>query len=330
VKKLFDKIPEEEKENINKKSQPDWTSPMLATLTHEYFSDEDWIYERKLDGERCLCFKNGKKVELKSRNKKVLNDTYPELVEVLKKQDAKNFVADGEIVAFDGDVTSFSKLQNRMHTKDTGGRNVAVYYYLFDLLHIEGHDVTGLELRYRKAILKRALSFDNKLRFTAHRNKEGEKFHQEACKKGWEGVIAKAADSRYVHSRSKNWLKFKCVNRQEFVIGGFTDPQGTRIGFGALLIGYYDNGDFHYAGKVGTGYDDEMLESLGQRLEKIERKSSPFEEEVDEKGAHWVKPKLVGEVGFTEWTSDGKLRHPRFLGLRRDKKARDVIREKAK
>ncbi|NIP42287.1 MAG: ATP-dependent DNA ligase [candidate division Zixibacteria bacterium] len=303
---------------------------MLATLTHDYFSDENWIYERKLDGERCLCFKNGKKVELKSRNKRVLNDTYPELVKELEKQDTGNFIADGEIVAFEGDVTSFSKLQNRMHSSESSGRDVAVYYYLFDLLHVGGYDMTKLELRYRKAILKKALEFSNKLRFTAHRNEEGKKYHQEACKKGWEGVIAKAADSTYAHSRSKNWLKFKCVNQQEFVIGGFTDPQGQRSGFGALLIGYYKDGDFHYAGKVGTGYDDEMLEKLGKKLKDIERKSNPFEEDVKEKGAHWVKPKLVGEVGFTEWTSDGKLRHPRFLGLRRDKKAKNVEREKAK
>jgi len=330
VKELFEKLPDEQKHEIKKKSQPDWTSPMLATLTHDYFSDENWIYERKLDGERCLCFKSGKKVELKSRNNRVLNDTYPELVQELEKQETGNFIADGEIVAFEGDVTSFSRLQNRMHSKKSGGGDVAVYYYLFDLLYVEGHDITKLALRHRKSILKRAIEFSNKLRFTAHRNKEGKKYHKEACSKGWEGVIAKAADSTYVHSRSKKWLKFKCVNQQEFVIGGFTDPQGERIGFGALLIGYYDDGDFHYAGKVGTGYDDKLLEKLSKELKNIERKSSPFEEEVKEKGAHWVKPKLVGEVGFTEWTSDGKLRHPRFLGLRRDKKARNVVREKAK
>jgi DNA ligase D-like protein (predicted ligase) len=217
-----------------------------------------------------------------------------------------------------------------MHSSKSNGKSAAVYYYLFDLLYVEGYDITKLELRHRKSLLKKAFKFSTRLRFTPHRNEEGEKYHRQACKKGWEGLIAKAADSPYVHSRSKNWLKFKCVNRQEFVIGGFTDPQGQRIGFGALLIGYYDDGDFHYAGKVGTGYDDKMLRNLSKKLKNIERKSSPFEEEVKERGAHWVKPKLVGEVGFTEWTSDGKLRHPRFLGLRRDKKANNVVREKAK
>ena len=165
------------------------------------------------------------------------------------------------------------------------------------------------------------------MRLTKFRKKEGEKFHRQACQKGWEGIIAKDIKSQYVHSRSKKWLKFKCVNRQELVIGGYTEPQGERIGFGALLVGYYEKGKLCYAGKVGTGYDDETLKKMHQKMKKMERKTNPFDDEVKENNVHWLRPKLVGEFGFTEWTKDNKLRHPRFIGLRDDKKAKKVRKE---
>jgi bifunctional non-homologous end joining protein LigD len=328
---LLDDLPDSVRGKVKKRSQPEWTSPMLATLVDEPFSDPDWIYERKLDGERCLAFRKGKTVRLMSRNRKELGATYPEIADALTEQDADDFVVDGEVVAFRGDVTSFERLQGRMKIRDeeeARKSRMAVYYYVFDVLHLSGHDVTEVTLRHRKGILRRALSFQDPLRFTTHRNEHGERYLKEACSKGWEGLIAKDARGEYVHSRSRKWLKFKCVNRQEFVIGGYTDPEGERTGFGALLVGYYDDGDLAYAGKVGTGYDDETLRSLGERLESLERKSPPFEgAKLPAKGVHWVKPKLVCEVGFTEWTKGGKLRHPRFLGLRRDKKAKDVVRE---
>lgn len=323
-------LSEDEKARAQQKKMPAWTQPMLARLTHDHFSDESWIYERKLDGERVLAFGRNNNVVLMSRNKRKLNDIYPELVEALEDQGVSQFIADGEVVAFEGDVTSFSRLQNRMHagSKKSSRGNIAVYYYLFDLIYVDGFDISNLQLRNRKRLLKQSFDFNNRIRYTAHRNKDGEKYHAEACEKGWEGVIAKYAKSKYVHSRSSKWLKFKCVNRQEFVIGGYTEPKGERIGFGALLIGYYENSDLRYAGKVGTGYDDELLEDLSEGLRKIERKHSPFDKgEIDTEQVHWVTPKLVGEIGFTEWTSDGKLRHPRFLGLRHDKKAEDVNRE---
>lgn len=307
---------------------------MLAKLTHDYFSDENWIYERKLDGERVLAFCKGGKVTLYSRNKKKLNATYPELVEALEDQADTAFIVDGEVCAFEGNKTSFARLQNRFQiksAKEARNSGVAVYYYLFDVLHADGYDVTKAPLVERKKILKRLLSFKDPLRFTQHRNKEGEKYHKEACRKGWEGVIAKRGDSSYVHSRSTDWLKFKCVNEQEFVIGGFTEPEGSRVGFGALLIGYYKNGDLRYAGKVGTGYDDKTLEKLRKRMDKLEQDDPPFDEEVHErKKVHFIKPELVGQFGFTEWTEDGKLRHPRFLGLRRDKDPKKVHRESPK
>jgi bifunctional non-homologous end joining protein LigD len=205
---------------------------------------------------------------------------------------------------------------------------VAVYYYVFDVLHVDGYDVTGLPLRSRKRLLRALLAYRGPVRFTSHRNTEGERFYEEACRKRWEGLIAKRAESTYVHRRSPDWLKFKCVNSQEFVIGGFTEPAGTRNEFGALLIGYYDGGDLRYAGKVGTGFDERMLRDLGARLRRLERADSPFADAVPTRKLHWVKPQIVCEVGFTEWTGDGRLRHPRFMGLRRDKRPRQVLRER--
>ncbi len=327
---IFEKIPAKRKSKIQKKQQPEWTSPMLATLTNKRFSDPDWIYERKLDGERCLVFKKGKKVRLMSRNKKQLNDTYPELVAAISEQ-KHNFIADGEIVTFENGITSFSKLQQRMHRKSQQSNNkVKVFYYLFDMLFIDDHDITGLPLRDRKKILAGSISFSvDQLVYCTHINEQGEDFYNEACKKGWEGVIAKEAISTYVHSRSKKWLKFKCVNRQEMVIGGFTDPQGSRKGFGALLIGYYEDKKLQYAGKVGTGYSDDLLEEMRSKMDRLETDENPFEQkDIGEKNVHWIKPRLVGEFKFTEWTNDNRLRHPSFVGLRDDKDAKEVSREK--
>lgn len=329
---VLDVLSDKEKEHLKKKKQPSKiSSPMLATLTHDHFSDPAWIYERKLDGERVIAFFDGKNVTLKSRNNKRLNKTYPELVDAIEKQKTADFIADGEVVTFEGDITSFSRLQQRMHLSDPEeikNSNVAVYYYLFDVLYADGYDLTNLPLKARKKVLKKLLDFNHRIRFMAHRNEKGEKYHAEACRKGWEGIIAKKGDSTYVQSRSKNWLKFKCVRQQEFVIGGWTDPKGSRIGFGALLIGFYRNGKLVYAGEVGTGYDDETLERMSKRLKKIEIDDSPFDKgDTPAKEVHWVEPRLVGEVGFTEWTSEDKLRHPRFLGLRRDKKPENVHKE---
>ena len=326
------KIPEEIRRKARKKKQPEWTEPMLATLTDERFSDEKWIYERKLDGERCLVFINGKNVRLMSRNQKKLNSHYPELVATIENQDAQDFIADGEVVAFKGNVTSFSRLQNRMHIRDeeeARKSGVAVWYYLFDLLYMEGYDLTRIPLRHRKSLLKQVISFQKPVRFVAHRNKEGEAYFSEACRKGWEGIIAKDAQSPYAHSRSKKWLKLKCGAGQELVIGGFTEPEGERIGFGALLLGYYEGDKFRYAGKVGTGFDDKTLKRMHKRMKKIELDSPPFAdgEDLPTGRVHWTKPKLVAEIGFEEWTDAGKLRHPRYLGLRDDKDAADVVRE---
>jgi DNA ligase D-like protein (predicted ligase) len=324
---------DEMRQKLEERAFPDWVDPMLATLVHESFSDPEWIYERKLDGERCLAFVRGSEVRLLSRNRKQLNDTYPELEEALAGQGSADMILDGEIVAFEEDVTSFSRLQNRMQIKerDEARRSrVTVYFYLFDIMQLGDTSLEKLPLKARKQVLREALRFEDPLRFTSHRLEEGEAYHEEACRKGWEGVIAKQGASSYAHSRSRNWLKFKCVNRQEFVIVGYTDPEGERVGFGALLIGYHQGDRLRYAGKVGTGYDDDFLEQFGSKLEAVERKTPPVDEADDDlpsSGVHWVTPTYVGEVGFTEWTGDGKLRHPRFLGLRRDKDPDEVVRE---
>lgn len=316
---------------LRKRGHPDWMEPMLAKLHHDQFSDAGWIYERKLDGERCLLFRHKNRVRLLTRNRKEIGAIYPELQAAAAAGDADDFAADGEIVAFAGKVTSFARLQKRMHLQnkeEAEKSGVAVYFYLFDLMYLDGYDLSQLPLRQRKKLLRRLLHWNDPLRFTPHRNEQGEKYYDEACTKGWEGIIAKEADSNYVHSRSSKWLKFKCSRRQEFVIGGYTDPQGSRAGFGALLLGYYDDDKLRYAGNVGTGFDDDFLQDFGRRLKKIRRQKSPFGDPVPgSEKPNWVTPRYVGEIGFTEWTGKGRLRHPRFIGLRDDKKAENVVRE---
>ncbi|MFZ6053077.1 non-homologous end-joining DNA ligase [Halocola ammonii] len=324
-------LSKKQQQEAAKKSQPDWMEPSLAKLTKKYFSDPDWLFERKLDGLRCLVFKKGSEVELLSRNKKLQNDFYPELVEALKKQEP-DFIADGEVVTFKDDVSSFSLLQNRMNEKDPDEellKRVPVTLYLFDCMFIDGYDISSLNNRERKSILKKGLEFYDPIRYLPHVNENGKKYHQEACQKGWEGIIAKDAGKPYAHSRTSNWLKFKCVNRQEFVIGGFTEPEGSRVGFGAILIGFYEGDKLRYAGKVGTGFSDQELEEIHSEFHQLERKTSPFADEVDEDTAHWITPKVIAEIGFTEWTNDDKLRHPRFLGLRPDKSPSEVVKEEA-
>jgi bifunctional non-homologous end joining protein LigD len=302
---------------------PTTAGAMRAVRTDERFSDPEWIFERKLDGIRCIAIRSGGNVTLLSRNDLSMNDRYPELVEAFSKESCDRFVVDGEVVAFDGSETSFARLTQR------GRRYVPVFMYVFDILWLEGHDVRKLPLRTRKRLLRDALEFHGPVRWTPHRNRDGEKFFVEACRKGWEGLIAKRADSPYVTTRSRDWLKFKCEHGQELVVGGFTEPRGSRVEFGALLLGYYREGRLEYAGKVGTGFDTATLHDLADQMRKLERKDSPFADPgaIKERGVTWVEPKLVAQIGFTEWTRDHRLRHPRFLGLRDDKDASEVVRE---
>jgi DNA ligase D-like protein (predicted ligase) len=312
-----------ERELIAQRPPPKGSEAMKATLTRERFSDPAWIFERKLDGIRCIAVRRPDGVRLLSRNDLSLNGRFPEVATAHEDQDSSRFAADGEVVAFDGSATSFARLAER------GRRYVPVFFYVFDLLWLDGYDVRGLPLRSRKRLLKGALSFHDPIRWTTHRNGEGEAMYEEACRKRWEGVIAKRADSAYGAARSRDWLKFKCEQGQEFVVGGFTAPKGSRTELGALLVGYYRDGELCYAGKVGTGFDRDTLRDLGGRLRGLARAEPPFADarEIRERGVSWVRPELVAQVSFSEWTEYGRLRHPRFLGLREDKKASEVVRE---
>jgi DNA ligase D-like protein (predicted ligase) len=291
------------------------------------------VYEPKLDGVRALIYVTGGHVHIYSRNHKPLNDAYPELVEALQLAVRGDAVLDGEVVAFDAKtgVTSFSRLQQRMQLRDPirARRSlVQVYLYIFDCLYYEGVDLRNLPLLDRKAVLRDVVWFDDTLRFTPYRTTGSATMFREACAQGAEGIIAKRMDSRYVSARSADWLKLKCLRQQELVIGGYTAPQGSRERLGALLVGYYEGKALRYAGKVGTGYDRKTLEMLHQRLLLLHRAKSPFAAGPGPAGdVQWVNPKLVAQVGFSEWTSAGLLRHPRFLGLREDKAAREVVRE---
>ncbi|MDN7125474.1 non-homologous end-joining DNA ligase [Pseudidiomarina terrestris] len=326
-------LDEDDREQANEQAMPDWLAPMLAKLTHDHFADDAWVYERKLDGERILAYVDTQgQVKLCSRNKKCLNTSYPELVEALQQQAPRGAIFDGEVVALNAEgVSDFQQLQGRMNVsseEEARNSDVRVYYYLFDCLYLDGHNLTKCSLRGRKKLLRSALQWDDPLRFTAHRNGDGINYYKEACERGWEGLIAKLASSRYVHSRSPHWLKFKCLMQQEFVICGFTAPSGERIGFGALLLGFYRDDKLVYAGDVGTGFDDETLTRLHEKLQSLSRKTSPYDENSPTGEAiTFVRPELVCEVAFSEWTADDKLRHPRFQGLRRDKHATDVHKE---
>ncbi len=313
--------------------QPAWIPPMLATLSDDPPTAGSWLYEPKLDGVRVLIFASGGQVRLFSRNRKPLDAAYPELVEALSTAVRGDAVLDGEVVAIDPvrGVSSFALLQQRMQLRDAvraARTGVSVMLYLFDALYYEGIDLTGLPLVDRKAVLRDVVWYDDPIRFTPFRTTGSARMYRDACSRGAEGIIAKRAESRYVGTRSPEWLKIKCVFQQELVIGGYTEPQGSRERLGALLVGYYDGKSLRYAGKVGTGYDRATLEFLHKKLVPLHRRTSPFAPGPLPAGTvQWVTPKLVAQIGFAEWTEAGLLRHPRYLGLREDKSAREVGRE---
>lgn len=289
---------------------PDWVEPMAATLTKERFTAPEWVFERKLDGIRLLAFKRGDNVRLLSRNRLPQNASYPAVVEAVRNLPLRDCILDGEATG-------------------VWGKPGKVTYHVFDTMWFEGRDVTSLPLDERRKLLD-ALPLRAPLARVG-RIRDAQPWER-ACREGWEGVIAKRRDSRYEPRRSPYWLKMKCEATQELVIGGFTDPQGARVGFGSLLVGYYHNEDLVFAGKVGTGvgFDARSLIQLRTRLDALEQPSSPFTKAIGlPRRAHWVRPEIVVQVAFTEWTVHGKLRHPRLLGLRIDKAPRDVVRESA-
>jgi bifunctional non-homologous end joining protein LigD len=280
---------------------PDWLEPMAATLTQERFAGKDWLFEKKFDGIRLIAYKHGRDVKLYSRNR-LLQDL-PSVAKAVAAIPSDELILDGE-VAWDGSSS----------------------YHVFDILWLNGRDVTSLPLEERRALLQ-ALPLEAPMRRVEILS--GERPWERAAREGWEGVIAKRRGSPYEPRRSKHWLKMKCEATQELVVGGFTDPRGARVGLGALLVGYYEGADFVFAGKIGTGFDTRLLLDLRRRLDALALPQSPFTKAtgLPRLGVHWVRPEIVVQAGFIEWTTHGKLRHPRLLGVRFDKAAHEVARE---
>ena len=299
-------------------ARPGFVTPMKAVLTDERPAGPDWVFERKLDGIRCLAVKDGGRTRLYSRNELSLDERYASVVAALDADPADGFVVDGEAVSFVGDRDRFG-----------GGEGGELFYYVFDVLFADGRDVRELALERRREILEPLLRWTGPLRITDQMTGDGAALLDEACRDHWEGLIAKRLGTPYVSTRSRAWLKLKCTRAQELVIGGFTAPRGSRTDLGALLVGHFDGDRLRYAGKVGTGFTRTTLRELAERLAPLVRDDPPF---VPEKGlpraATWVEPELVAQIAFMEWTSDGRLRHPSFLGLRFDKPAREVVRER--
>ena len=306
-------------------------TPQLAMLTSRVPEGNQWLHEIKFDGYRLLAFiKAGKAVRLVTRNGNDWTVRFRPIANALSKLKVASAILDGEVVALDSHgVPNFQQLQNSMKTGDTN----SLVYYLFDVPYLEGRDLTSAPLVDRKKMLAEIVSPSGNagpLRYSEHIEGKGETVLREACRAGMEGIISKRADSVYNSSRTPNWRKIKCLKRQEFVICGYTKPIGSRLGFGALLLGYYDDGELIYAGRVGTGFTTESLRQIAAALKTRKTDNSPYKNSPtgsERRGVTWVKPELVGEVEFTEWTSDGRLRHPSFQGLREDKRAAEVVRE---
>lgn len=297
---------------------------MLAEPAKTAPVGDEWIFEQKLDGLRCVAVRNGDEIDLWSRNHLSFNSRFPEVVSALKRLPVDNFVLDGELVAMEDGKSSFLSLQQ--------GKGQGRYYCIFDMLHLLGNDMRELPWSERKALLNRFFE-------ASQTNPEGplqlvnplvgsfDELWDRACEQKWEGLIAKRVDAQYVSGRSSNWRKLKTSMGQEFVVGGWTAPKNSRAGLGALLVGYYDGDQFRYAGKVGSGLNHENLRELTKELIDSEVEQCPFDETVRERTARWARPSIVVDVVFGEWTTAGKLRHPRFAGRRSDKSPREVSRE---
>lgn len=317
-----------------------FTAPMKATLVAAPPARGDWLYELKFDGYRALALKNGGEVELLSRNEKSFSARFGEIAEAVAALPANSAIFDGEIVALDDEGRpSFQLLQ----ALESGEERPPLAFYLFDLLHLDGTDLRSRPLHERRERLSALLAGAGEpLRFSAEIRGDPHQLLAEVRRRGLEGIIGKKRDSRYAPGRrSRSWIKLKCVAEQEVVIGGYTPPAGTRQHFGALLVGYFHGKELRFAGKVGTGFNAALLKSLHQKMRALDRPACPFADLPEKrqgrwlqnitpremKLCHWVEPELVCQARFTEWTRDGKLRHPVFLGLRTDKKAREVVRE---
>src|SRR5690242_6924999 len=315
---------------------PEAPAPMLCTLVDSAFDSPDWTFEPKFDGLRVLARFDGSDLTLLSRNNKPQESRFPEIVDGLRRALRSSAIIDGEIVCLDAaGKTSFRELQQRFHLDDAAEirrrmERHPAYLYVFDVLYLDRSDVTRLPLARRQELLDGAVAWSDRVRRTASVPGRGVEAWNEACAAAEEGVVGKRLDSPYVAGRSDAWVKIKCVGRQEFVIAGWTDPQRSRVGLGALLVGYYEGGRLRYAGKVGTGYTREVLLDLRKRFDELGRETNPFDDGEPPLGeaVHWVEPRLVAEIAFAEWTQNGLLRQPRYEGLRPDKKAIECRRER--
>ncbi len=309
---------------------PARVKPQLATLVGKPPDGGDWLHEIKFDGYRVLCRLEGGATRIITRNGKDWTDRFAALAEMVSRLAADEAMVDGEVVVLDRNgVSSFQRLQNSL----SGERGGEPLLFAFDLLHLDGRDLTGEPIEERKALLQGLVSGldDRQVRFSDHVRGRGPAFLARACDMGLEGIVSKRAGSAYRPGRGRTWLKAKCTARQELVVVGYSEPSGSRVGLGALLLGVHDDaGDLVYAGKVGTGFDNRTLRALHERLSTMERKTPPMKgapRGAEVRGVHWVRPELVAEVEFTEWTDDGRVRHPSFQGLREDRSARQVVRE---
>jgi bifunctional non-homologous end joining protein LigD len=307
---------------------PDIIHPMLATLVDNPFSDPEWIFETKWDGFRSICFARDGKARFVSRNQIDMTSQYPELGSVAKQIDAKEAILDGEIVALDKDgMPRFQLLQPRVGRKsgiDALRGHGHIVYFVFDVLYVDGYDLMSCPLVERKEVLEQILQPASFIKLSEHIVSEGEDFFKQIEKFHLEGMIAKRAASTYLQKRSRDWLKVKTVQRSEVVIGGYTEPRGSRSHFGALVVGLYRGHDLHYVAHVGGGFNQRSLAEIYKLMQPLKTKSSPFvDAPKTNEPVQWLKPKLVAEVKFSEWTADYRLRHPVFIGLRDDKQPED-------
>ncbi|HVA44995.1 MAG TPA: DNA ligase D [Pirellulales bacterium] len=317
-----------------RRAMPGTVELQLATLVKEPPSGEQWFHEIKFDGYRILCRIDRGRVKLMTRGDQDWTARMPAIAAAAKQLPADRAILDGEVVALEPNgVSSFQRLQTAFRDKRAG----ELIYYVFDLLYLDGHDLRRMPLEQRKAILADLLGHSTStgsIRYAEHVDAQGGKFFQEACRMGLEGIISKRRDRSYIGGRGYDWTKTKCMRREEFVIGGYTDPEGSRLGLGALLVGYYKGKNrLAYAGKVGTGFSEKLLAELRKRLDELRQNGSPFADfatRLRPRKAHWVKPELVAQVEFSNWTDDGRLRHPSFQCLREDKPATSVTREEPK
>lgn len=310
---------------------PDFIAPQLAELVEEPPTGTGWIHETKYDGYRTQAHLEKGNIQLFTRTAQDWSEKYPTIVQTLRKLAAKHdAILDGEVVWSDEQGRSdFQSLQNAMSSRDAS----ALGYFVFDLLSLDGEDLRHLPLLERKERLEKLLKplAKTPVLYSGHLEGQPEEFLNASCRADLEGIISKRRDAPYVSGRNDNWVKSKCKRRQEFVIGGYTDGTGSRLGFGALLLGVYEEGQLRYVGKVGTGFDSELLLSIQKKLKKLETEKNPFEVKAPRgKGLHWVKPTMVAEISFANWTTDEILRVPVFKGLRTDKPARQVKREEPK